>query len=264
MKKFLVVLAGVALFAAPAVNAQGRPLRLFYSTVGLTDLGNTNSPAADPTADLNLAAGGPVINNVPIGQPVRLFVWAQITPPGTPNNATYNGVHLINNVTGTGGSITGHSFWNYTNGAYGNGTGRWQNFTQSPAGTSNGVSLAGAAVTTGAGVSNTPAAATNDTQHRRFATNGTTRIDATLLGWIQVTGTQQGELQVRFSVGSSGIAQSGQPVQRIYMGWGDEASAPLGNQTGGTTPVADAIINVIPEPASLMLLGLAGLALRRR
>jgi hypothetical protein len=259
MKKFLVVLAGIAMFAVPAVNAQGRPFRLFFSTVGLTDTGNTNSPAGDPTASLGV---NPQIDVAP-NTPVRLYVWGQINPPGTPNNATYNGVSYRVLASGTGGSISGFNFWNYTNGSYGNGTGRWQQFSQSGDATS--ATFAGAAVVTGAGVNNTAAAVAMDGQHKRFATNGTTRIDATLLGWVEAQGSAIGEMvELRFAVGSSGIAQSGQPPQRIYMGWGDEASAPLGNEFGASTPGFDAKLNIIPEPASLMLLGLAGLAFRRR
>jgi hypothetical protein len=266
MKKFLVLVAGVAMFAAPAVYGQERPLRLFYSSAGLSNPANTNSAAGDPTADLGV---NPVRSANP-GEAVRLYVWAQIAPPGTPNNVTYNGVSFTNNLTIAGGgaaTISGFNFWNYTNGDLGNGAGRWQNFSQSAAGSTNNIAFAGAAVTAGIGVTNSNAANTNDGQHRRFATNGTTRIDATLLGWVEVTGTAAGQsLELRFAVGQSGIAQSGDTngPNRVYMGWGDEASAPLGNGFGASTPGADAIINVIPEPASLMLLGLAGLALRRR
>jgi MYXO-CTERM domain-containing protein len=267
MKRFLVILAGVAMVAAPAAFGQERPLRLFYSAAGLSNPADTNSPAQDPTADLGVNP----VRGVTSGTPVRLWVWAQINPPGSPNNVTYNGVSFTQNLTASGGgagTISGFQFWNYTNGAYGNNTGRYQFFSNSPAGTTNGVAFAGAAVTTGAGVNNTNTANTQDTQYRRFATNGTTRIDAVLLGRIDVTPTGPigSQVQLRFAVGTSGIAQSGDAdgPNHIYMGWGDEASAPLGNQFGGTTPGADATINIIPEPASLMLLGLAGLALRRR
>jgi hypothetical protein len=258
MKKFLVILAGVAMFAAPAANAQARPLRLFFATQGLSNPADENSPALDPTASLG---ANPTLSTTP-GAPVRLYVWAQINPPGTPNNVFYNGVSFNTNLTGAGGTVSGFNYWNYTNGAYGGNAGRWQQFSEGGNATSS--SFAGAAVTAGAGVNNTAAAVASDTQHRRFATDGTTRIDATLLGWVEVTGTQVGQLELRFAVGQSGITLSGQPPQRIYMGWGDEAQAPLGNEFGASTPVADATINVIPEPASLMLLGLAGLALRRR
>ncbi len=257
MKKFFVLLAGVAMFAAPAMG-QGRPLRLFFSTAGLSDTANTNSAAQAP--DANLGAN-PVLDALP-GAATRLYVWAQITPPGTPNNATYNGVSLRATVSGAGGSVTNSNFWNYTNGTYGT-TGRWQQFSQSR--DANSASFGGGAVVTGAGVNNTNAANTSDGQYKRFRTDGTTRLDATLLGWVEFAGATVGQtLEIRFSIGAQGIAQSGQPVQPIYLGWGDEAQAPLGNQFGASSPIADASIRIVPEPASLMLLGLAGLAAFRR
>lgn len=264
MRKFLVLVAGVAMCAAPAALGQERSFRLFYSAAGLSDTGNTNSAAQDPTADLG---ANPVRSTTP-GVPVRLYIWGQLmgangAAPGTPNNVTYNGVSLFSRVSGTGGSINGFNFWNYNNGSYN----RWQQIGTSPAGTSNNVYMAGGAVTFGSGVNNTNASLPLDGQQKRFATNGTTRIDSTLLGWIDVVGTQIGQLEVRFAIGTNGISQSqdpdGQP-NRIYLGWGDESFVVDGNDFEVQSPLADAVINIVPEPAGLILLSLAGLALRRR
>lgn len=259
MKKFLVVMAGVALLALPSLaNAQGRPLRLFFSTNGLSDPADVQSNAEVP-ASLGV---NPTVDAMP-GETVRLYVWAQITPPGPANNATYNGVSLAVNAGG-GSAVTGFNFWNYTNGALGNGAGRWQQFGVVPS-LPGSVEFSGGAVVAGIGVTNSGDANTNDRQHRRFAADGTTRIDSTLLGYVELSAAAAGDYPIHFAIGSLGIAQQGQPPQPIYMGWGDEQAAPLGNQFGGTTPNADATLHVfVPEPASMILLALAGLAAFRR
>ncbi len=254
--KTLIALA-VALFAATAALGQGRPLRLFFSHAGLTDPNDTNSAALPPDADLGV---NPVFNVNP-GESARLYIWAQITPPGTPNNAIYPMLSLRASITGAGGAATGHAFWNYTNGSYGT-TGRWQQFSQSRDAT--GAHLGGVAVTTGAGVNNTQAAASNDRQHRRFAIDGMTRIDATLLGWVEMTGVTPGQThEIFFAIGSQGITQAGQPVQQVYLGWGDEFAGPFGNDIRAPSPDPDAFVHVLPEPSTVVLLAVA-CAMRRR
>lgn len=261
MKKYLLALAGVAMLAAPAL-AQDRPLRLFFSaTAGLSNASDTNSDAVAPVADIG---ANPKVSAEP-GQSVRLWIWAQILGPGggapsTPNTVVYNGLAMRVRATGAGGVITGYDFWNYTNGTYGNGTGRWQGLGENVI-APNEVDLAGAAVTTGAGVNNSNTANTNDRQYLRLVAG--VRQDVTLLGYVDVAGTDAGsKVEVRFAVGTNGITRSGVGVQPVFFGWGD-GSIPS-NQRNVYSPIADASINIIPEPASLALLALAGLAAFRR
>lgn len=68
---------------------------------------------------------------------------------------------------------------------------------------------------------------------------------------------------VYFQIGTGGIARSGGSVTGdwIYFGEDDHTGA-HGNQFGWTSPLPD--FTFTPEPASLILLSLAGLFLRRR
>ncbi len=262
MRRVFTLAAGVlAVFAPELASAQSRPIRLFLSTIGLSNPADPTSPADNPSPELGT---NPTVL-IPFGDTTRLYVWAQITPPGTPNNVIYNGVSLRTRVDGVGGVISTHNFWNYTNGSYGANVGRWSNQTSGSSG-SDQAWMSGVAVIGGAGVNNSNTANSVDTQYERFALDGTTRIDATLLGYIEVTGNAAGALEVRLAVGQQGVSQVGGGIQPVYLGWGDESESPLNNQPNADSPIADATIIVAPEPTALigLMLGAAAVVARRR
>jgi hypothetical protein len=245
----IAMVAGIA-----ATPADARAFRLFFSSAGLSDSTDTLSPAETPVADFNINPDF----LTEVGQSARLYVWAKFEPAGTPNSVVYNGVSFNIDIYGAG-EIIGHSFWNYTNGTYGGNAGRWQHRTSSHSAMQ--ARFQGVAVTYGAGVNNTAAAHANDRQHLRFAPDGVTRIDATLLGYVDVMPTLPGGVaDVFLTIGSSGITQLGEAPQPIYFGWNDPPWIP-----GDPPPFAHRDARVlIPEPAALALPLLAGLLRRRR
>jgi hypothetical protein len=300
MKKYLVVLAGAAMLALPALGQTARPLRLFFSQQGLSDPNNTNSNAVAPSNVAGSTGTNPSVaydTNINTGA-VRFYVWAQILgpnggAPAGPNNATFNGVSLRIRTSGPG-TVTGMNFWNYSNGTYGSGSvidfGRWQQFDFGDAGPDK--EFSGGSVIGGAGVNNTgpgmpPDPSTAQVSDRQYLrTVGGGRADVTLLGYVEVTPNGNGVIELKYAVGTLGIALSGNPEKpAIYRGCGDAAAiaaayaggldenndglndASGASQNAGNysvNPLADASIIVIPEPASLALLALAGLVLRRR
>ena len=74
--------------------------------------------------------------------------------------------------------------------------------------------------------------------------------------------------EVFLQIGAVGIIRTntignpGVTWDDVYLGFGDENAGLLGNSFDISSPIAEA--KIVPEPAGLLLLGLAGLASRRR
>lgn len=81
-----------------------------------------------------------------------------------------------------------------------------------------------------------------------------------LVGEVTVQGTAEGTTDIKMAVSDLLI-----PVDEVFFGAGESTPAD-GNVSGATSQIADATITVLPEPATLALLGFgaAGLLARKR
>jgi hypothetical protein len=241
MKKFL----GVALGALLVSTASANDLTIWFSpqdigvnpVVGTGTSNDVGQVLPDPGTPIN-----PVVDG---SSTVRLHIWG--TAPRTPAS-TWNGIALDIQIDGPativgGGGLNVVSVDDPT--LY-----RWELGSDLDLPSLNFVSI------TGRGLKSPPDTLTGWTDRG----GATADDDSTYLGYVDFL-ANGGTSSVYFAVGQAGITrQGGTTADNVFFGAGDAALH--GNQFGQRSAVADATIT--PEPASLLLLGLAGLALRRR
>lgn len=275
MKKLLAVLAGAALFAAPASAS----LRLYFSTLGpATVIDQAQSDAMPATGVPAPPVTNPAVDTS--GGPTTLYLYGRLTREN-PNGATsdpstqyWTGVGINLRIDGGTGTFVGGVDWALTE-VYDDLTDpstvtyrRWNGVNS---GTNNGnrIDLANAAGVSGQGINgiqNNTVARLNDYNSDIYNAASNALPHTFLIGTIQVQGT--GSLFLEVSTGRitrSGASQTA--PSWVAFGADDpfiQTDTPsIGGVPAGTaSPTADATL--VPEPASLLLLGLAGLALRRR
>ncbi len=241
MKKLIATLFIGSLVAAASAQNTGR---LFFDTAG--NGGNQSAPHPG-----GLALTNPQVN----GSSARFYIYWQFgRAPGQGQNV----LGLNYNVEVVGGALT--AAYNYQPTIDVVSQPRWQNVPGNPAPNPSvnpgGASQAFTAVNINAfGLKNDAAAVALDQGYDDAASN------STILGYVDVR-RDAPRADVYLTVHTLGIAiQGGTPNDDIYMGFGDNP-VKAGGMPNTRTSIADA--SVVPEPASLMLLGLGALALRRR
>lgn len=256
MKRILATLVGLSMLAGAASAAN---LRLFFSADNPVGGGHNPLPAPAGNGAMNVAAqaGNPLLTPSELGSQSnaslpqgggRLHLWGT-GDQGDPDPNVWNGIGVrIQIAGGAGVSITGGGGLNVTSPTT---LRRWETGSDfNPVGDSRYNFIA----VTRAGL-NLPAL--DDGWD-----NGS---NAVYLGYIDLSAnTGATNAEVRLVVDNAGISRQGGNVNEdlIFFGFGDPGLR--GDAFGQASRDADAIVAPIPEPASMLLVGLAALALRRR
>jgi len=257
MKRILATLAGLSMLAGAASAAN---LRLFFSTDDPIDVGHNPLPVPAANGAMNVAAQ--TSNALASPSELASSSNAALTPAGgrlhlwgtgdlgDPDPNVWNGIGVRIGITGGAGvGITAGGGLNVTSPTT---LRRWEtgsdfNPTGSPA-RYNFIAV------TRAGLNLPPLGDGWD--------NGS---NAVYLGYIDLSGnTGATAAEVRLSVDDAGISRQGGDVNvdRVFFGFGDAGLR--GDAFGQSSTGADATVAAVPEPASMLLVGLAALALRRR
>ncbi len=274
MKKTLCVLIGLALCGSAAIadDATVGDLDVFFSTSNAIQHMTPGAP--EIVVD---TSGGPVSE--------RLYIWANIDHD---DFAKWNGLGL-NFVTEGGVSVTGGELYNPNMGPSSGSKGqtweeyekfRWQNgavggsepnnpIPMTPGGYLNASAVSGGwllelGVMPAYGDYGTGPDAGDELAYSNYAADTTTWTLSYLLGHIDVE-VSDVDSAVNFAISSAWCTLKGDtdPYATVRFGLNDEVSG----RVTGAGGFADERVNDVtftPEPASLVLLVLSGLLLRRR
>ncbi|MDX2198194.1 MAG: hypothetical protein SF069_04385 [Phycisphaerae bacterium] len=257
MKKILATAAILSLGASAAMAQVSA--RYFLSTAGLADPNDTQSAAstAPGTADQTIDAGANA-NAV-----TRLYLWADLSPGATSPLTDLKGIDIALAVNGNL-SILASNLWQRVldDGGTPDDTSDDLNRWASAPGLQNfapGSQNADPATTVAVlepGLTTRTATTSLDNQDRAGG--------LWLFGWIEVQGNQ-GDIQIRHQ--ASGFLQGTGTANRIFLGFDDAVggeAAPAVPPGTVTYDNASPEATITPEPASLAMLALAALGIRRR
>lgn len=238
-------------------------------TVWFQDAGGGNLYASSAAALGDLTAVPGVNADVTLASPGSgwLQVWGINTDA---SNFITSWGHDVNHSGTAGVSAASYNILNPTVDKAGT-VFRWENSAATTSGTLGG----GSTIVSGANaVAVSAANGVKNGQTDTYSDGSDTNNVAYLLAVLEVSASSVGVSELRFAVGAGKITGAGTSAPgSVHFGWtGAEGGSgdPLvgdangGSTVGATSAVADATITVVPEPVTLALLGLGGLALIRR